>query len=64
MVNRNEHWNGAVIGGTLLRDFVGNAMTNPAGVVDKIQEGTIVPDINGALPFPCTVSSPSGAFVE
>lgn len=57
------HWNNAVIGGTRLRDWLGGAMTNPAGLIDKIQEGAIQANVSGVAPFPCTVGSPSGAFL-
>jgi len=60
----NGHWDSAVIGDTVLRDWLGAAMTNPAGVVDKTQEGTLVADFAGVLPFPCAVASPSGAFLD
>ena len=52
-----------VIGGTTMAEWLGGAATDPEGVIDKIATGTIVPDISGALPFPCTVGSPSGAFL-
>ena len=38
-------------------------MNSPATLIDKVAEGSVVPDINGALPFPCTLGSPSGAFL-
>jgi hypothetical protein len=63
-LNDNSHWNNATIGGTLLRDWVGGAMTNPAAVIDKTQEGTLQADFSGVLPFPCTIGSPSGAFLD
>ena len=53
-----------VIGGTTMAQWLGDAATDPDGVIDKIATGTIVPDINGAQPFPCMVSSPSGAFLD
>lgn len=63
-VNSNSDWNNGVIGGTALRDWVGGAMSNPAGVIDKTATGTLEADFPGVLPFPCTVGSPSGAFVD
>lgn len=57
-------WNNASIGGTLLRNWVGDAMTDPDGVIDKIATGTIEADRPGVTPFPCAVGSPSGAFLE
>ena len=60
----NSNWDNGVIGGTTLRDWVGGAMSNPAGVTDKTAEGTLEADFPGILPFPCTVSSPSGAYID
>lgn len=62
-VNSNPDWNNGIIGGTRLRDWVGDAMANPTGVIDKTQEGTLQTDYPGVLPFPCAVGSPSGAFL-
>lgn len=63
MIN-DVQWNTAAIGGTLLRDWVGGAMADPDGVIDKIATGTIEADRPGVLPFPCAVASPSGAFID
>jgi hypothetical protein len=54
----------AIIGGTRLRDWLGDAMATPAAVVDKTQNGTLEADYPGVAPFPCTVGSPSGAFLD
>jgi hypothetical protein len=62
-VNDNN-WNDAIVGGTVLRDWLGDAMSNPAGVIDKTADGTLQADFAGVLPFPCTIGSPSGAFVD
>lgn len=62
-VNTNN-WDNAIIGGTRLRDWVGDAMTNPGGVIDKTAEGTLQTDFPGVQPFPCTIGSPSGAFID
>jgi hypothetical protein len=61
-INDNQRYNGADVDGVLLRDFLGQAMANPDGVVDLI--GTGLQSVNGVLPFPCDVGSPSGAFVD
>lgn len=63
-INESSLYNNLTIGGTRLRDWLGQAMNAPATLTDKVAQGTIVPDVNGALPFPCAVSSPSGAFLE
>ena len=51
----NGNWSTATIGGTIMRDWLGDAMANPAGVTDRTQEGTLVADFPGVLPFPCTL---------
>lgn len=63
MINDTQ-WNTGAIGGTLLRDWVGDAVTDPDGVIDKVATGTVEADRPGVLPFPCTIGSPSGAFVD
>ncbi len=51
----------AIVGGTSLSEWLGDAMAAPDTVVDKIAEGTLEADYPGIQPFPCSVSSPSGA---
>ena len=51
----NDHWEDAVVEGTILRDWLGSAMSNPAGVVDRTEEGTLVADVPGVMPFPCVI---------
>ena len=63
MIN-DPNWDNATSGGTRLRDWVGGAITDPDGVIDKIATGTIEADRPGVLPFPCSVGSPSGAFLD
>lgn len=48
-------WNDGVIDGTAMRDWVGGAMADPAGVVDRVEEGMLVADVPGVLPFPCAL---------
>lgn len=62
MIN-DTSWNQALIGGTLLRDWVAGAMSDPDSVIDKIAIGTIEASRPGVLPFPCATGSPSGAFL-
>jgi hypothetical protein len=59
----NTQYNNVTIGGTLMRDWLGQAMNAPATLTDKIATGTLEQDRPGVLPFPCTVGSPSGAFL-
>jgi hypothetical protein len=51
----NGNWDTGIVDGSVLRDWVGGAMTNPSGVLDAVEEGTLVADISGVLPFPCTI---------
>lgn len=60
----NNNWDNGLVGGTLLREWLGDAMANPAAVIDKTAVGTLEQDYAGVLPFPCTVGSPSGAFLD
>ena len=48
-------WDAGTIDGVAMRDWVGGAMADPAGVVDRVEEGTLVADVAGVLPFPCAV---------
>lgn len=57
-------WNTATADGILLRDWVGGAMSSPAGVVDAVETGTVDANVAGVQPFPCDIGSPSGAFLE
>lgn len=59
----NTQFNNVTIGGTRMRDWLGQAMSSPDTLVDKIAQGTIEADHPGVNPFPCTVGSPSGAFL-
>jgi hypothetical protein len=54
----------ALIGGTLLRDWLGGAMSAPDAVIDKIATGDLETTVPGVNPFPCAVGSPSGAFLD
>ena len=60
----NANWDTGAIDGVLMRDWVGNAMTNPGSVTDLSEEGTLVVDYPGVQPFACDIGSPSGAFVD
>lgn len=51
----NDNWDEGVAGGTVLRDWIGAAMADPTSVVDKVDEGTLVADVPGVLPFPCAL---------
>jgi hypothetical protein len=51
----NNNYDTATIAGTTLRDWLGGAMSNPAAVTDRTQEGTLVVDYPGVLAFPCAL---------
>lgn len=54
-VANSTHWNGATVGGTVMRDWLGAAMDDPDAVVDRVEEGTIVADFPGSVAFPCSI---------
>ncbi len=62
-LNGNTFYN-TVVGGTSLATWLGAAMSDPDGVVDKVATGTLETDYPGVAPFPCVVGSPSGAFLD
>lgn len=51
----NGNFDTAIIDGVRLRDWLGGAMTSPASVVDRTEEGTLVLDEPGVEPFPCAL---------
>lgn len=52
----SNNWDTGSIDGTLMRDWVGAAMTTPAAVTDRTEEGTLVADYPGVQPFPCDIA--------
>ncbi len=48
-------------GGVTVRDWLAAAIAAPDGVVDRVDEGTLVTDYPGTNPIPC---SPGGAFLD
>jgi len=55
LINVNAEWNNDSIDGVALRDWVGNAMSAPDAVQDRIGLGTLETDYPGIQPFPCTL---------
>lgn len=41
------------VDGVIMRDWMASVFTDPESVTDQIEEGTLVGDIEGVLPFPC-----------
>jgi hypothetical protein len=64
MLRSDARYTGLVAGGLSVRDFLAAAVADPDGVLDRVDEGTLVTDIPGVLPFACAVGSPSGAFID
>ena len=42
--------------GQLMNDWIGQSLTDPDGVVDRVAEGSLVGDIPGVNAFPCAVA--------
>jgi hypothetical protein len=65
MLRDDPRYTGLSADGVDVRDYVAAAMSSPASVVDRVDEGddieTTYPGVN---PFPCSVGSPSGAFLN
>ncbi len=53
MLRSDTRYTGLVAGGLSVRDFLADAVANPDGVLDRVDEGTLVTDIPGVLPFTC-----------
>ena len=43
------------VDGVIMRDWLAGAFTNPDDVADRVEEGTLVQDIEGVMPFPCDI---------
>ena len=43
------------VDGIIMRDWLGDAMTDPDGVVDAVEEGSLAGTISGVNAFPCAV---------
>jgi hypothetical protein len=50
-------------GGVTVADWLAGAVASPDGVVDEVDEGTLVTDYPGVNPIAC-LASPSGAFLD
>jgi hypothetical protein len=64
MLRSDARYTGLIAGGLSVRDFLADAVADPDGVIDRVDEGTLVTDVPGVLPFSCLGGSPSGAFVD
>ena len=54
ILTSTDRFENLTAGGVSVRDWLSDAMTNPAGVVDRVDEGTLAKDL-GIQPFACSV---------
>jgi Pectinacetylesterase len=52
---REELYTSRPVDGVIMRDWLAGAFTNPDDVTDRVEEGTLVQDIPGVMPFPCDI---------
>jgi hypothetical protein len=53
---RNELYTNRPVGGELMRDWLAGGFSAADAVVDRVEEGTLVDDYPGTMPFDCPVS--------
>jgi hypothetical protein len=53
LTTSSTRWATVTAGGVTVRDWLGGAMADPDGVVDQVDEGTLVADYPGTNPIPC-----------
>jgi hypothetical protein len=53
---RNELYTARAVDGEVMRDWLAGAFSDPDGVADRAEEGTLVDAFPGVMPFPCPVS--------
>jgi hypothetical protein len=53
---RNELYTMRAVDGEVMRDWLFGAFTAPDEVVDRVEEGTLVDDYPGVMPFDCPVA--------
>jgi hypothetical protein len=58
MLRTDALFTGLAAQGVTPRDYTFAAMTNPAAVVDRVDEGTLVVDRPGVNPIPCALPPP------
>jgi hypothetical protein len=61
ILRTNARFTTVTAGGVTVRDWLADAIADPDGVVDRVDEGTLVTDYPGTNPIPC---SPGGAFLD
>jgi hypothetical protein len=55
ILRTNARFISVTAGGVTVRDWLADAMADPDGVVDRVDEGTLVADYPGTNPFACPV---------
>ncbi len=53
---RTDLYTTRAVGGEIMRDWLAGGFSAPDNVVDRVEEGTLVADYPGVLPFACPVS--------
>jgi hypothetical protein len=53
LLRTNSRFTGLLAGGVSPATFLDDAFQDPDGVIDRVDEGTLVADIPGVLPFSC-----------
>ena len=51
----SDNYSSFEVGGVVLKDWIGGAVTDPGSLVDRVEEGTLVMAFPGVLPFACPV---------
>ena len=52
---REELYTNRPVDGVIMRDWLASGFTSPDTITDRVEEGTLVQDIPGAMPFPCAI---------
>lgn len=64
MLGSTSRFTTLAAGGETIRDWLAASVADPGATTDRVDEGTLVADRPGTLPFPCGLASPSGAFLD
>jgi hypothetical protein len=55
---RTDDYFSRLAGGIAVRDWIDDALADPDNVKDEVDEGTLVADVPGVKPFPCSLGLP------
>jgi len=53
---RPELYTNRPVDGVIMRDWLASGFSTPDAVTDQVEEGTLVADFPGVMPFPCSVA--------